>query len=472
MNNRRQTKRSIPYLLVLLSVVAFFVRAAESEEEVTYIEALNTPITNPGTGIEAFHDGWGAVLTIAQYPASGMGYYRYYWTELEPNEGEYNFPLIDALLTEQTGIARKVALRFMALDEPSTGSKIPQWLIDKGISGQWVDSNKTFVPDLDDPTYLFYVERLLNAFGQRYDGHPQLAQMDIGMVGSWGEWHNSNFTELEPLLKKYPTQLLNKYVDMHFDAFPMTAKLMLLNGGKSLAYAVEKGAGWRADCWGDWHNFSTTWSHMRDDYPYRIKQAELETPLFSTAWQRAPVSFEVCGDMQGWLADQKYTRAQVKASLDWAISQHVSSLNLKSKPIPEQYRDLLDDALLKIGYRFRVDTFRHPSRLEAGHEFTFETQFINEGVTPTYQAYYAYFRLVNSDNDVVFLGRDDTSTQTWLPGSYQSSLTAVLPEGLTQGRYYIEVAVSESRESAPLNLANKGKQADGWYRLSDVVVIE
>ncbi|MFW8341548.1 DUF4832 domain-containing protein, partial [Klebsiella pneumoniae] len=91
-----------------------------------------------------------------------------------------------------------------------------------------------------------------NALGQRYDGNPSLSHIDIGMVGSWGEWHNSNFSALEPLHQRYSDDELNKLVDLHLAAFAQTPKVMLISGENSLAYAVEKGAGWRADCWGDW----------------------------------------------------------------------------------------------------------------------------------------------------------------------------------------------------------------------------
>ena len=473
MTGNKQGQRSAKRWLGLLSLlypVTFQAYAVDEIEKVTSIVGLNTPVTNPGMGVETFHDGWGTVLTLEQYPASGMGYYRYYWSELEPREGEYNFTLIDDLLENNTKQSRRVALRFMALDEPFSGTKIPQWLIKKGVAGQWVENGKTFVANLDDPIYIAYVEKLLSAFGERYDNDSRLAQVDIGIVGSWGEWHNSNFPELEPLHSKYSYQQLNKYVDLHFSAFPTTAKLMLISGGSSLAYAIEKGSGWRADCWGDWHNFSPTWSHMNDDYPYRIQQVKQQTPLFDTAWQRKPVSFEVCGDMHGWWATQQYTRNQVTASLDWAISQHASSLNLKSTPIPEQYRDLLDKALLKIGYRFRVDTIRHSSSVSAGQEFALETHIFNDGVAPTYQPYYAYYRLVNSSDEVVSVVEDTTSTETWLPGLYQSTVNMVLPKGIKVGHYFVEMAVSESRDSQPLNLANVGQQPDGWYRLSEVVV--
>ena len=55
------------------------------------------------------------------------------------------------------------------------------------------------------------------------------------MVGAWGEWHNSNFPDLKPLLEQYTTAQLDPYVAMHFSAFPSTPKIMLMSGGQSLA---------------------------------------------------------------------------------------------------------------------------------------------------------------------------------------------------------------------------------------------
>lgn len=434
--------------------------------------ALSGPISNPGVGVETFHNSWGVSLASDQYPASGVDYYRFYWSDLEPKEGEYAFDTIDRLLAlnQAQQPAKMVALRFMTADEPLSGSKIPTWLINKGIRGVWTQDGKTFVPDLDDNLYLYYVEKLLNALGQRYDGNPSLSHIDIGMVGSWGEWHNSNFATLEPLHQRYSDDELNKLVDLHFDAFAQTPKVMLISGENSLAYAVEKGAGWRADCWGDWHHFSDSWSHMVDDYPYRLKMAQQTYALFNQAWQSAPVSLETCGNMAEWLSTQNYTREQVKASLDWAVAQHASTLNLKSQPVPNQYRDLLDDALSKIGYRLRVDTLEHQAQLSAGSTLMIQTLFVNEGNAPPYHHYYLAYRLINDADESAFLAISDNDVLQWLPGEHSTMSSFTLPKRLPAGHYFVELALVDRYGKAQLNLANSGKQQSGWYRLSDLTV--
>ena len=70
--------------------------------------------------------------------------------------------------------------------------------------------------------------------------------------------------------------------------------------------------------------------------------------------------------MSEWQSVQHYTREEVQATFDWALQQHASSLNLKSRPIPPEYRDIVDKALLRIGYRFRVNKLAFETPVKAG----------------------------------------------------------------------------------------------------------
>ncbi|MEB6379538.1 DUF4832 domain-containing protein [Leclercia adecarboxylata] len=431
--------------------------------------AFSGPLVNPGNGVARFQE---RDLSIADYPETGLEYRRYYWSEVEPREGQYNFALVDegfaAAAAHQP--AMNVGLRFMILDGPESGSEIPQWLIDKGIKGTWTADHKTFAPDLDDPLYLAYAQRLLQAFGARYNNNPELAFIDIGMVGAWGEWHNSNFPGLRPLQERYSAALLNRYVDMHFSAFPDTPKVMLINGYDSVAYAAKKGAGWRADCWGDWRNFSPSWSHMANDYPERIAAAQAAWPGFNEAWKKAPVSLEICGHMAEWLTTQKYTREEVQATFDWALAQHASTLNIKSTDIPRVYRDIVDKALTKIGYRFRVVSLTHPASVRAGQVVSLTSQWSNDGVAPIYLRYTLAWRLQDRGKHTVAQGSAGDDIRQWLPGGHSSAYQLATQPGLAAGRYHLDVALVDRNSKARIQLANQGKLSDGWYRLSSVMI--
>ena len=458
---------NIKALAILMCMVLPGTAMAESLTVVTP-KALSDPITNPGTGIASFHQGYGEQLTEAQYPNTGIEYERFYWQELEPVEGQYNYALVDEAFkyaaTHQP--AMNVGLRFMALDGPESGSKIPDWLIKKGVKGVWTSDKKTFAPDLDDPIFLEYSQRLLNAFGKRYDGNENLAYVDIGMVGSWGEWHNSNFPSMKPLEKRYTPAQLEKYVKMHFVAFPKTPKIMLIAGGDNLVSAVKQGAGWRADCLGDWRNFSTTWNLMEDDYPQRLEAAQKAYSGFNDAWKHAPVSLEICGYMTEWKTQQHYSLAEVQRTFDWAIEQHASTINLKSRAVPQEYRSIVDRALVKLGYRFRLTSLSHESALAKGSSLTLNSNWANDGIAPIYLKYALTYRVVSPANKVVAQGKTADDIRSWLPGARSTNYRLQIPATLATGQYYIEVAMLDGRGMPRINLANEGKQNDGWYRVS------
>ncbi|QDX31434.1 DUF4832 domain-containing protein [Dickeya poaceiphila] len=445
--------------------------AGESMTTVTP-RGLNGPLTNPGNGVASFNKGNSTTLSLADYPDTGIEYDRFYWSELEPAEGQYNFQLVDTVfdLARQHQPAMAVGLRFMALDEPASGSKIPDWLIQKGIKGEWTPDKKTFVPDWTDPVFIKYSQRLLNAFGKRYDGNLNLAYIDIGLIGSWGEWHNSNFPSIKPLLERYTSAQLDTYVSMYVTAFPNSPKIMLINGGDTLASAAKQGAGWRADCWGDWHNFSATWSHMQDYYPQQLQNAGVLYPNFSSVWQRAPVSLEICGYMSEWQSVQHYTREQVQATFDWALAQHASTINLKSRIVPAAYRDIVDNALTKLGYRFRLASLTHESELAKGQSLTLNSQWFNDGVAPIYLKYDLAYRVANDANNVMIMGKTTENVRAWLPGQHSFIYQLAMPEALPAGQYNIDVAMLDAKGVSRINLANEGKQADGWYRVSTVTV--
>lgn len=435
-------------------------------------KALTGPLTNPGIGVASFHQGYGETLGLADYPDTGFEYERFYWRDLEPVEGQYNFALVDDAFKYAAAHrpAMNVGLRFMALAEPETGSQIPDWLIKKGVKGTWTPDKKTFIPDLDDPLFIEYSQRLLNAMGKRYDGNENLAFVDIGMVGSWGEWHNSNFPMLKPLLERYTTAQLDRYVTMHFSAFPSTPKIMLMSGGQSLANAVARGAGWRADCLGDLRVFSASWNHMADDYPQRLQAAQKSYSGFNDAWKHAPVSFEICSYMQDWKNTFHYTREEVQGIFDWAVKQHTSTINLKSRTVPREYRPIVDEALTKLGYRFRLASLSHESVWEGGQELTLTSTWYNEGNAPIYLPYTLAFRLVNEANKVVAQGNVPEDIRHWLPGKHPLSYPMPMPGTLPKGKYAIEAAIVDKSGAARINFANEGKLSNGWYRVSAVTV--
>ena len=85
---------NIKTFIALMCMVVPGTVLAESMTVVTP-KVLSGPLTNPGMGIASFHQGYGEQHTEADYPNPGIEYERFYWSELEPVEGQFNYALVD-----------------------------------------------------------------------------------------------------------------------------------------------------------------------------------------------------------------------------------------------------------------------------------------------------------------------------------------------------------------------------------------
>ena len=102
-----------------------------------------------------------------------------------------------------------------------------------------------YVVDIEEPIVFEHHEKLIRALGERYDGNPDLALVDIGSVGLWGEWHND--------WPGLPSDAARKaIIDLYYEAFPNTPLTIPVDDSPNALYANSKGrSAWRGDCWGN-----------------------------------------------------------------------------------------------------------------------------------------------------------------------------------------------------------------------------
>src|SRR5262249_42218885 len=188
---------------------------------------------NPGMGFADFHFGIGSPLPPSQHPRSTVAYVRWYWTDLEPVEGQYDFGRVDSMIQQARAIGETLAFRIM------TAPKIPPWLLEKGVAS--VKVGEGIFPDFNNPTFLDYHERLIRAFGRRYAGSPDIDHVDIGSVGCWGEWNTACCEGRKGVCKRhYPSEAtqiaITDWYFKHFHGSPLVMPI----GGQS-KYAVSRG---------------------------------------------------------------------------------------------------------------------------------------------------------------------------------------------------------------------------------------
>lgn len=260
-----------------------------------------------------------------------------------------------------------------------------------------------------------------------------------------------------------PFQFQKVLIDIYFDAFKRTPLLMNFDEPQALAYGTGRGAGWRLDCLGDmgrqWKD-RPTFSHMLDFYPQQIARMGIQD-----VWQRSPISLETCWVPGFW----KEKGWDVDYILDQALRWHVSSLNVKSSPIPPEWQRKFDEFQKRMGYRFVLRRMEYPRTVRAGQMMPVHMWWLNAGVAPPYRQSTLTLQFQSTaESQNVPLASDVTK---WLPGDAVVDQLVYVPDSLAAGTYRIRLALLDPRTNQPaVRLAIKGRESDGWYMLGTITI--
>jgi hypothetical protein len=435
--------------------------AGETNRATVRPREIDDVLYNPGIGFTTMGNFDG---DVPDHPKSTIAYFRWYWGAIEPKGGAYRWDIIDDTIEKAKAHGQRAALGIMPVNGRAGA---PQWYRDLGAKGWDFSTGEgaiSWMPDHNDPRYVEHMGRLVREFGKRYDGNPNIDHVDIRSLGRWGEWHFFGASDA-PGFEDATPETRRLLVDMYLESFTKTPLIMLIGPIDDLRYAVSKGTGWRADCLGD---VKSGWNHMRDRY-----QQNMEAAGAGDTWKRALVTFESCWVMQHW-ADEGW---DIEFIFNEALRWHCSIFNNKSSPVPTRWWSATEAFLKRMGYRFVLRSMTHPSQVEAGRALRVETEWDNIGVAPPYRKYVLAWQLTPVGRRLGKTAVEDAAhpidVATWLPGKHDVSLDLAVPKDLTPGRYRLSLALLDpfTREPA-VQLAIKGRDAQGWYNLTELEVGE
>jgi hypothetical protein len=247
-------------LLMVMPMIRSQPLPAQEDRVVVRPSDTGAALANPGMGwVLHFYDNvpsnYGSQLepsdTVDDFPGLTVVYLRIPWSYIEPEEGRFNWAVVDTPAERWISQGEKVAFRFSCCESWMRWAT-PEWVAKAGAKGHnftpgKVDGNGPFwEPDYDDPIFLEKLDHFLAAAAARYDGNPEVAWVDVGSFGVWGEGHTWSSTQL-----KYPAETVIKHIDLHLKHFRHT--LLAANddfsfqGEETIAYAREKGLTLRDD---------------------------------------------------------------------------------------------------------------------------------------------------------------------------------------------------------------------------------
>jgi hypothetical protein len=425
------------------------------------------------------------------FPGMHHLYLRFPWGYIEPQQGVYDWSLIDDIVMQYVPKGYKISLRITCKE---TGTQVPEvvdgvhfatpyWVKMAGAKGTVTEAwgVKSWSPDWNDPVYLEMLDRFHAALAARYDGEPWLIYIDIGSIGDWGEGHTHFSTQVPPTVDE-----VKKHIDLHVRHYKHTLVVStddLLSYGKEkeqrdelLSYAIRSGCSLRDDSpLVDWYiqHYLDTWSVQ---YPYYFDSVYLNRPVILEC-QHYHI-FKNDGNWLGLNGEDTIPGLGVSGAdiLRNAIRKMKATYigyHGYARDWHRENPDLTRELLNLCGYWYFPVKVEHASVFQKGKVHDITISWINRGVAPAYVPFVISFELEGIDNDGVYAFNLDSGNLQWLPGDTVSATYSVqIPSHAIAGDHVMKIKLYDPLDNTPVEIGLEAGLIDdkGYYEISRVKV--
>lgn len=315
--------------------------------------------------------------TLDDWPGISVIYLRVPWSFLEPKEGEFNWSLFDTPAQRWIAKGKQIAIR-VSCCESWLRYATPKWVQDAGAKGVDFDEGKgptpggaLWEPDYQDPVFLEKLENFLAAMARRYDGNPNVAFIDVGSFGMWGEAHTVFSSKLSP---EKSLEIVKQHIDLHTKHFKKT----LLAISDDAAGASKPG----------FHLPATDYAlsqgvTLRDDsILVSMKVPWYHADLAQAFWPKFPVILE--HEHFGGVRHRKRWDGDTLLASVEAYRASYMSIHGWPREILAEWREPIDRINRRLGYRIQLQEISWPKEVRLGEPFIVKTKWANAGVAPCY----------------------------------------------------------------------------------------
>lgn len=464
----------IAAVLVLLLLNLSRLALARGEIVTVNPEDTGHALENPGMGwVFHYHDNiprnYGSKLepsdTLDDYPGLTVIYLRIPWSYIEPEEGKFNWAVVDTPAQRWIGKGKQIAFRF-SCSESWMRYATPEWVEKAGAKGYNFQPRKGVVedgpfwePDYNDPVFLEKLDHFLEAAASRYDGNPEVAFIDVGSFGVWGEGHTFSSTRL-----KYPASTINNHIDLHVKHFRHTILAanddFSFQGEETIDYARGKGL------------------TLRDDsiLVQGGENAYFHAGMAQAFWPNLPVVLESehyggSRDRGNWKDGSQYLQAVEEYHASYA------SIHWWPREFLEENRELVRRINLRLGYRLQLVSASWPAAVRAESSFRFASRWRNAGVAPCLPGGFPAITLKDSKGGIAGVFVDEGFDMRSLPVGPEGQAEVktqevefLLPFCLKPGKYDVFISVGTLTGTPRIALPHSRNDGQRRYLIGQLEV--
>ncbi len=456
------------------AVAGLILLAAEAELVTVRPADTGVGLRNPGMGwVLHYYDNvpahYGSRLapsdTVDDFPGLTCLYLRIPWSYLEPEEGRFDWSVLDTPAQRWLAKGLQIGLR-ISCTESWLRWATPQWVAEAGAKGYDFTPGREdpdgpyWEPEYDDPVFLAKLDAFLAALAARYDGRPEVAFIDVGSFGVWGEGHTWASTQ-----RRWPAETVIRHIDLHRKHFRHT--LLAANddfgfqGEETIRHAAEHGL------------------TLRDDsiLVQGGANAYFHANYAQAFWPRVPVILESehyggSVDRGHWQDGSLYLRAVEEYHASYA------SIHWWPREFLERERPLIERINRRLGYRLQCTEAAWPAQVRVGGRVRLAGTWRNAGVAPCLPGGRVAWTLKDADGGIVAVLVDSSFDVRSLPVAEpgaapetRSEAEFGLPFQCPSGTFDLFVSVGDELGSPRIALPLDGDDGARRYRLGRISVV-
>jgi len=407
------------------------------------------------------------------------------WSDLEPEEGKYDWRELDRILSYWSARGKQVYLRVWITDDSgwdgSPGNEVcPEWLWKDGAKFheyKGEGNSRKLEPDYADPTYgqiyLPKAKRFLQALAAKYDG-PESAVNTWGVMGfgNWGEWHTlwSHYPWPSREVKR---ATLTKIIDMYAETFQKEKIIAFVYDSdrtevrtldeflyrQALDVAVAKGFGMAR------HGFI--------DGLGLVDRLAMEK-----YWRQTPIFAEGNWSYHSIREDRSHGTFAENEQVFTEWHANWGHFYTDAESYKQQMRDdraTLDAGLSAngLGYRLLPTKAEWPAQLPAGNLLLLRSTWVNRNNGRCYVRYPLRVYLVDATGKVAYSAEDPSFDEnSWVKGeSYPVTSILPIPRDLPPAEYEIRIALTDQNQLPRIRLAIEGEDGKLRYRIGSIRIV-
>jgi hypothetical protein len=319
-------------------------------------------------------------------------------------------------------------------------------------------------PDWSDPDLIAQMQQLISAMAARYDGDARITAIQVGLLGLWGEWHQSGCPALEPgvaakqaVRDRYQQAFLNTPLQTRY---PRLADV----GTTEFGFHEDYFPSFTGNC----NLFTPALPLCDDSGNWNMEWAFAnETPASRDNWQSHPISGE------SPTASQKNVWVTRRADIEALIRlYHFSFLGPAGKHEESGFGSSLAPLRRTLGYNLHLDRVELPAAVNAGANVLVDATLANSGSAPLYHDFSLQLDLVDVGGVTRWSGQFAQDPRLALPdGNLLLSASFPIPANLAVGNYSLRASLPALAAGRPaVTLQSGPRDANGRVIVGAVTV--